>query len=48
MQAMVFKVVETAEQNWRTLKGHALLAEVVTVPRPARYRRRYQYVGHIP
>jgi hypothetical protein len=27
---MVFKVVETAEQNWRTLKGHALLAEVVT------------------
>lgn len=27
--AMVFKLVKTAEQNWRTLKGHALLAQVV-------------------
>jgi transposase-like protein len=24
--AMVFKLTKTAEQNWRTLKGHALLA----------------------
>jgi putative transposase len=27
--AMVFKLTKTAEQNWRTLKGHKLLAEVV-------------------
>lgn len=27
--AMVFKLVKTAEQNWRTSKGHALLAQVV-------------------
>lgn len=27
--AMVFKLTKTAEQNWRTLKGHALLGEVV-------------------
>jgi transposase-like protein len=27
--AMVFKLVKTAEQNWRVLKGHALLAQVV-------------------
>ena len=27
--AMVFKLTKTAEQNWRTLKGHALLAQVV-------------------
>lgn len=27
--AMVFKLTKTAEQNWRTLKGHALLSEVV-------------------
>ncbi|HZJ43041.1 MAG TPA: IS256 family transposase [Pyrinomonadaceae bacterium] len=27
--AMVFKLVKTAEQNWRTLKGHALLAQVI-------------------
>jgi len=26
---MVFRLVKTAEQNWRTLKGHALLAQVV-------------------
>ena len=25
--AMVFKLTKTAEQNWRTLKGHALLAQ---------------------
>lgn len=27
--AMVFKLTKTAEQKWRTLKGHALLAEVI-------------------
>ena len=27
--AMVFKLTKTAEQNWRTLKGHARLAQVV-------------------
>ena len=27
--AMVFKLVKTAEQNWRVLKGHALLAQVI-------------------
>jgi len=27
--AMVFKLTKTREQNWRTLKGHALLAEVI-------------------
>jgi transposase-like protein len=27
--AMVFKLIKTAEQNWRTLKGHALLAEII-------------------
>jgi putative transposase len=27
--AMVFKLTKTAEQNWRTLKGHALLAQLV-------------------
>lgn len=27
--AMVFKLTKTAEQNWRTLRGHALLAQVV-------------------
>jgi transposase-like protein len=27
--AMAFKLTKTAEQNWRTLKGHALLAQVV-------------------
>lgn len=27
--AMVFKLTKTAEQNWRTLKGHALLAQVI-------------------
>jgi hypothetical protein len=27
--AMVFKLTKTAEQNSRTLKGHALLAQVV-------------------
>lgn len=27
--AMVFKLTKVAEQNWRTLKGHALLAQVV-------------------
>lgn len=27
--AMVFKLTKTAEQNWRTLKGHALWAQVV-------------------
>ena len=27
--AMVFKLTKTAEQTWRTLKGHALLAQVV-------------------
>jgi len=29
MLAMVFKLTKTAEQNWRTLKGHALLAQIV-------------------
>ncbi|MGH9904585.1 MAG: IS256 family transposase [Pyrinomonadaceae bacterium] len=29
MLAMVFKLMKTAEQKWRTLKGHALLAQVV-------------------
>ncbi len=29
MLAMVFKLTKTAEQKWRTLKGHALLAQVV-------------------
>ena len=28
--AMVVKLTKTAEQNWRTLKGHALLAQVVS------------------
>lgn len=28
--AMVFKLTKTAEQNWRTLKGHALLGLIVT------------------
>ena len=27
--AMVFKLTKTAEQNWRTWKGHALLAQVI-------------------
>ena len=27
--AMVFKLTKCAEQNWRTLKGHALLSQVV-------------------
>ncbi len=27
--AMVFKLIKTAEQNWRTLKGHARLAQVI-------------------
>jgi putative transposase len=27
--AMVFKLTKTAEQNWRMLKGHALLAQVI-------------------
>lgn len=27
--AMVFKLVKTAERNWRTLKRHPLLAQVV-------------------
>src|ERR1051325_2131051 len=27
--AMVFKLTKTAEQNWRTLKGHARLARVI-------------------
>lgn len=27
--AMVFKLTKVAEQNWRTLKGHALLAQVI-------------------
>src|SRR5882724_1947106 len=27
--AMVFKLTKTAEQNWRTLKGHALLAQLI-------------------
>ena len=27
--AMVFKLTKTAEQNWRTLKGHVLLAKVI-------------------
>ena len=27
--AMVFKLTKTAEQNWRTLKGHARLAQVI-------------------
>lgn len=27
--AMVFKLAKTAEQNWRTLKGHALLAHLI-------------------
>jgi putative transposase len=29
MLAMVFKLTKTAEQKWRTLKGHALLAQVI-------------------
>ena len=29
MLAMVFKLTKTAEQKWRTLKGYALLAQVV-------------------
>lgn len=29
MLAMVFKLTKTAEQNWRLLKGHTLLAQVV-------------------
>jgi putative transposase len=29
MLAMVFKLTKTAEQNWRTLKGHALLGQVI-------------------
>ena len=29
MLAMVFKLTKTAEQKWRTLKGHTLLAQVV-------------------
>jgi transposase-like protein len=29
MLAMVFKLTKTAEQKWRVLKGHALLAQVV-------------------
>lgn len=29
MLAMVFKLTKTAEQNWRLLKGHPLLAQVV-------------------
>lgn len=29
MLAMVFKLTKTAEQRWRTLKGHTLLAQVV-------------------
>jgi transposase-like protein len=29
MLAMVFKLTKTAEQNWRLLKGHMLLAQVV-------------------
>ena len=29
MLAMAFKLTKTAEQNWRTLKGHALLAQVI-------------------
>jgi transposase-like protein len=29
MLAMVFKLTKTAEQNWRSLKGHALLAQVI-------------------
>jgi putative transposase len=29
MLAMVFKLTKTAEQNWRLLKGHTLLAHVV-------------------
>jgi transposase-like protein len=27
--AMVFKLTKSAEQNWRTLKGHARLAQVI-------------------
>ena len=27
--AMVFKLTKTAEQNWRTLKGHARLGQVI-------------------
>jgi transposase-like protein len=27
--AMAFKLIKTAEQNWRTLKGHALLPAVI-------------------
>ena len=27
--AMVFKLIKTAEQNWRTLKGHARLGQVI-------------------
>ena len=27
--AMVFKLTKTAEQNWRTVKGHALLPQVI-------------------
>jgi len=29
MLAMVFKLIKTAEQKWRTLKGYTLLAQVV-------------------
>jgi transposase-like protein len=29
MLAMVFKLTKTAEQNWRTLKGHNLLGQVI-------------------
>lgn len=29
MLAMVFKLLKTAEQKWRTLKGYKLLARVV-------------------
>lgn len=29
MLAMVFKLIKTAEQKWRTLKGHTLLAQVI-------------------
>jgi hypothetical protein len=29
MLGVVFKLTKTAEQNWRLLKGHTLLAQVV-------------------
>ena len=29
MLAMAFKLTKTAEQNWRTLKGHARLGQVI-------------------